>query len=921
MSLVEPRGLRILERAVYRGPHLYGARPMVRIQVDLGRLEDWPTDRIPGFPDALVEALPGLATHGCSYGEPGGFVRRMRDGTWLGHVVEHVALELQSAAGGQTTRGKTRSVKGRPGVYNILFAYADEATGLLAGRLAFQIVNRLLPPELAGVAGLDLIMASPAGNAIGAADTLEAALALLRPSLRRGALGPSTRALVDAARRRDIPAVRLNEQSLIQLGQGVNQRRLRASVTDRTGLVAAELAGDKAQAKALLEAIGVPVARGVVVRTVEEAVAAAGRLKSPVVIKPIDGNHGRGVTTGLQDEPAIRAAFALAAVHSRRIIVEEELPGRDHRILVVDGKVVAVAERVAAHVVGDGASSVAELVAQVNADPRRGEGHEAVLTRIRIDDAAAADILERQGLDVDSVPAAGRTVLLRTTANLSSGGTAVDRTDEIHPHNAAIARRAALAVGLDVAGIDLLAPDIRRSVRETGGGVVEVNAAPGLRMHLEPSEGQARDVAEPIIRMMYPKGSRARIPVLAVTGTNGKSTVGRMLTQIFRSEGRIVGLTNTSGVYIDDEQVAVGDASGPKSARMVLRDPTVEVAVLECARGGILREGLAFDRCDVGAVLNVQADHLGLKGVETLADLAAVKSVVIRSVSRRGVSILNADDPLTLRMAGHAGGRVGWFSMRGGDETPGFLLQHIADGGLAALYDGVSGGMTLYDRGEVHDLGLASDIPATLGGHAAFNIANALAAAAMAWAAGIAPAAISAALGGFASTYAQNPGRLNVHDAHGVRIVMDYAHNPDGLRALGRLIEAIKPEGGRSIAMLSVPGDRRDDEITEMGAIGAEFFDDLVFRETPDNRGRTAGEVTRLMTRGAHAVGCAPDRIRGVRREDEAVLACLAMARPGDIVVLTPTRIDAVWRQVLDYAPSRPGVMTPSDTLLEPPHG
>ncbi|CAN5306729.1 cyanophycin synthetase [soil metagenome] len=920
MTTGELSALRLVEWGVYRGPHLYGQRPMVRLQIDLGRLESWPTDRLDGFNAALLAALPGLRRHGCCYGEPGGFVRRLEAGTWFGHVAEHVALELQTQAGGRATRGKTRSVKRRPGVYNVMFAYADEQTGLLAGRLAVQILNRLLPDDLQGLDGFDRVASAP-GVDLAAIDTVEAALPLLRASVRRGALGPSTQALVNAARRRGIPAIRLNDQSLIQLGQGANQRRLRASVTDRTGLVAAELAGDKSQAKALLDAIGCPVARGVVIRTADEAVAAAARLKAPLVIKPLDGNHGRGVTTGLADETAIRGAFDLAAAHSRRVILEEQLPGRDHRVLVVDGRVVAVAERVPAHVVGDGVNSVAALVEAVNADPRRGDGHENVLTRIRIDDAAAQDILARQGLEADSVPEAGRFVTLRTTANLSSGGTAVDRTDEIHPDNASIARRAALAIGLDVAGIDLMAPDITRSVRDTGGGIVEVNAAPGLRMHLDPSEGQARDVAGPILRMIYPAGSRARIPVLAVTGTNGKSTVGRMLARIFQGEGKTVGLTNTSGVYIGDERVFAGDASGPKSARLVLRDPTVEVAVLECARGGILREGLAFDRCDVGAVLNVQPDHLGLKGIETLEDLAAVKSVVTETVSRRGVSVLNADDRLTVRMARHAGGRLCWFSMRGGPDLPGFVQRHIAAGGLAALFNPVDGSLTLHDAGAVHPVCKAVDIPATLGGHAAFNIANALAASAMAYGAGVAPAAIARALSGFASTYEQNPGRLNVHDAHGVRIIMDYAHNPEGLRALGRLIQAARPDTGRTIAMLSVPGDRRDAEVLAMGAIGAEFFDDLVFRETPDNRGRPAGEVIRLLTEGAVGAGCDLSRIRGVIREEDAVVECLAMARPGDMVILTPTRIDSVWRQVLDYAPGPARPLAPADALLEPAHG
>lgn len=918
--MIDEAPLRVIETGVYRGPHLYSQTPMVRIQVDLGRLEAWPTDTLPNFTRGLLDSLPGLGTHGCCYREPGGFVRRLHDGTWMGHVVEHVALELQKQTGAEVTRGKTRSVKGRPGVYNVMYAYEDEATALLAGRLALQIVNALLPPGLRGVEGLDRV--TPASDDIAAATTPALALPLLQQTARRGAFGPTTQSLVTAARRRGIPVTRLNSQSLVQLGWGSRQRRLRASVTDRTGLIASESAGDKSEAKALLSAVGCPVARGVVVRTVQQAQTEAKRLKAPLVVKPLDGNHGRGVTTGLRTETQIAEAFDRAAQHSRRIIVEEELPGRDHRILVIDGKVVAVAERVPAHVVGDGKHTIGELVAIVNNDPRRGDGHENMLTRIRTDEAAVA-WLGRQGLSLETVPKKGRLVALASTANLSSGGEAIDRTDEIHPDNAAIARRAALAVGLDVAGIDMLAPDITRSIRETGGGIVEVNAAPGLRMHLAPSAGTPRDVAAPIIDMMFPKGSRARIPVLAVTGTNGKSTVGRMVSQIMRSTGKTVGLTNTSGVYVDDEQVYAGDASGPRSARMVFRDPTVDVAVLECARGGMLREGLAFDRCDVGAVLNVQADHLGLKGVNTLDDLAAVKSIVAESVSRRGVCVLNADDPLTIRMARHAGGRLCWFSMRGGDDAPGFLLKHIADGGLAVLLAPATGQIAIHDNGEVLPVCLATDIPATLEGKAAFNVQNALAAAAMAYGAGVSPAQIGTALSRFASTFEQNPGRLNVHDAHGFRVILDYAHNPDGIRALGTMVQALKPEGGRSIAMLSIPGDRRDEEIVQMGALGAELFDTLVFRETPDNRGRAAGKVIELMTQGAVAADCAPDRIIGIHKEEEAVLACLRMARPGDLVVLTPTRIESVWQQILDFKPTAPvsGPTSQFDTILEPPHG
>lgn len=912
-----PRGLVVLERSIYRGPHLYSARPMIRIQLDLGDLEHYPTDRLPGFNAALLDILPGLVRHGCSYGKPGGLIERLNDGTWLGHVIEHVALELQTLAGARTTRGKTRSVKGQPGVYNVMYVYEDESAALLAGRFAVELVDSLLPAFLRGVVGAERIIAvddSPP-NAV---DMIER----VRQALRRSALGPSTASIVAAARRRGIPVERLNGQSLIQLGWGRRQRRIRASVTDRTGLIAAESAGDKAEAKAMLERIGVPVARGAAVRTVEEALEASKTLKTPLVTKPLNGNHGRGVTTGLMTEDDIRTGFAEASAHSRRVIVEEQLPGRDYRILVVDGQVVAVAERVPPHVIGDGEHTVAALVDAVNADPRRGLGHETVMTRIRLDDAAARDVLQKQGVTVDSIPARGRRIQLRTTANLSAGGTAIDRTPDIHPDNAAIARRAALGIGLDVAGIDLLAPDIARSVRETGGGVVEVNAAPGLRMHLRPSEGDPRDVAEPIVSMLFPRGTRARIPVLAVTGTNGKSTVGRMLAHIFKAQGQTVGLTNTSGVYIGDERVASVDASGPKSARMVLRDPTVDVAVLECARGGILREGLAFDRCDVGAVLNVQPDHLGLKGVASLEDLAAVKSVVVESVSRRGVSVLNADDPLTIRMARHAGGRVCWFSLRGEQDTPGFVLKHVADGGLAILYDPGAGDIILHDRGEHRIVCSARSIPATLEGQALFNVQNALAATAMAYGAGVPPQIIGSALGSFSSTYEQNPGRMNIHEDHGFRVVLDYAHNPEALRALGRAISAIKPSGARSIAMVSIPGDRRDSEIREMGEISAEFFDRIVFRETPDNRGRPRGEVMRLLSEGALAAGCDPQRLYPVYEEMLAAETSLRLARPGDIVVLTPTRVEAVWNLIQAFEPDHRRTPAPlTDTILEPPHG
>ena len=896
--------MRVLETGVYRGPHFYSHTPMVRVMLDLGRLEDFPTDRIPGFGERLLATLPGLARHGCSIRSRGGFAKRLADGTWLGHVVEHVALELQTLAGTRTTRGKTRSVRERPGVYNVMFAYVHEDVGRLAGRVALELVDGLLPPELAGIEGLDRVV-----EASGPFD-LAARLDALRRLVRRASFGPTTQALVDEARRRGIPVMRLNEGSLVQFGHGRYQQRMRASISGRTSLIAVEAAGDKDFTKQLLGDSGVPVPRGVVARSVDEALAAAKRLGFPLVTKPLDGNHGRGVTIGIRDAAQLRFGFEQALPESKRraIIVEQHFEGRDHRILVVAGEVVAVAERVPAHVIGDGARSIAELVADVNRDPRRGNGHEKVMTRIRID-ALVREYLERAGLTPDSVPDAGAYVPLRATANLSTGGTAIDRTNEIHPDNAEIARRAALVIGLDIAGIDFIAPDISRSVRATGGGVIEVNAAPGFRMHIEPSEGPPRDVAKPVIDMLFPKGRRSRVPIIAITGTNGKSTTARMLKHILRYTGCTVGLTSTSGVYVNDGLIQAGDATGPRSARMVLRDPTVEVAVLETARGGMLREGLAFDRSDIGAFLNVAEDHLGLKGIDTVEDLADLKALVIETVRPGGTAVLNADDPLVRAKARRASGRIAWFSLQGGGDMPGWLADHVEQGGMAVVREpGADGGCIVVHRDGRRELLMPADaIPATLHGVAAFNIANACAAIAMAVAHNVPLLTIRSAMAEFQSTFEQNPGRLNVHDSHGFRVILDYAHNAAGLTALGEVVQGLRKRHKRTIGVISIPGDRRDDDIAEMGRIAAALFDELVFREDPATRGRPRGEVMELLRRGAVERGAPATRVHLIAGEAEAAEAGLALAGPGDLVVITPSDVEAAWRQVQFFVPRTTG--------------
>jgi cyanophycin synthetase len=901
--------IRVLEHRVYRGPNLYGRAPMVHVKVNLGSLEAYPTDQLPGFTEALLSWLPGLAEHGCCYGVQGGFVRRLQSGTWLGHVMEHIALELQCMAGGRVTYGKTRGRGEAAGTYNVLYAFDEERTGLVAGWVALRIINALLPESLRGLEGARSLLPAELRSKREAAFEFATDLELVKATARRYALGPTTRGIVDAARRRGIPHLRLDDHSFVQLGYGAFQQRIRASITGRTSHVAVETAGNKDLTKAVLAAAHLPTPKGKVVRSAEDAVTVAAGLGYPVVTKPLNGNHGRGVSLHLSDADAVRVGFAAARAHSASVIVEQQYQGFDYRALVIGGRLVALAKRVPAHVVGDGRSSVAALIDQVNADPRRGQGHERSLTRITMDDAVRA-LLERAGLTLESVPALGERVWLRDTANLSTGGTAIDCTQAIHPANRRICERAALAIGLDIAGLDIVAPDIERPLLETGGGIVEVNAAPGFRMHLEPSEGQAQPVAEAVVEMLFPKSKKHRLPIAAITGTNGKTTTARMVARIMREAGHCVGLTTTSGIYIDGEQIASGDTTGPRSARTVLRDPQVDFAVLETARGGILREGLAFAECHIGAVLNVQEDHLGLDGVHSLKDLARVKATVIESVSRRGFRVLNADDPSSLRMRRVGRGQLVLFSRRGlcvPSRRTAILEAHIQAGGTAILCEhrpGEDTQIVVWRAGERTPLMGVGAIPATHGGSAGFNIENALAASAIALCGGASLAQIRAGLAGFETSFEQSPGRMNFIPVHDFTVLLDYAHNPAGYALVGELIANLRARYGRVIGVLGAPGDRRDDDIRNAGRAVGRFVDELILKDDV-MRGRAQGESAGLLRAGALEAGLQPERIRTVHAEREAVAAALEAAQPGDLVVIFVSRIDAVWRQVTAFAPAR----------------
>ncbi|MDQ6796393.1 MAG: cyanophycin synthetase [Chloroflexota bacterium] len=922
--------MRILETRILRGPNYWAREPVVRMVVDLGVLEEFPSNLIPGFADAIVELMPTLEDHACSLGRRGGFITRLREGTWAGHVAEHLALEFQNLAGTDVRHGKTRAT-GAPGQYNVIYEYREEAVGLEAGRMAVALVNHLVAPS------------DPAYQF-----DLVGALENLIRLAERQAFGPSTQAIIDEAVSRDIPYIRLDRQSLVQLGQGVHQQRIRATMTSRTSAIAVDVASDKNLTNRLLDSAGLPVPKSEVVETEAEAVAAARRLRFPCVVKPLDGNHGRGVHLDLRSDEAVRAAFKGALVQSRSgyLVVETYVAGNDYRCLVIGGKLAAVAQRVPAGVDGDGEHSVRELVEIANRDPRRGIGHEKVLTRIKLD-AAAEELVRGQGFELSSVPPVGTRVKLALTGNMSTGGTSIDRTLEAHPDNIEIAETAARIVGLDVAGIDFICPDIATPVRETGGGIVEVNAAPGFRMHTNPTEGEPQYVAKPVIDLLFPPGTPARIPIVGVTGTNGKTTTVRMISHIMKLMGRHVGMTSTDGIVVDGRLIKKGDMSGPKSAQMVLQNPTVDMAVFEVARGGILREGLGYDRNDVAVVTNVTGDHLGLGGISSIGQLANVKAVIVEAVPRSGAAILNADDSHVYRMGRHCAGRVVLFSMStrkgedGFDRVDGhtgrggaaFCLEETAEGELIVLKLGPRTMPVLYTH----------LIPATFGGKARMNVANALAAAAAAWAAGAHLHDIRQGLRTFSTSFFQAPGRLNLVDVGGVRVVIDYCHNVDGMRQLadfvnrmmaepqtraGRIGPGARSNGrvGRAIGVIGIPGDRRDEDQSEYGAIAAGAFDEIIVREDKNLRGRAPGVTATNVNEGIRAAR-ADGRGRATKSEkilDEtaAVRMALRRASPGDLVVMCVDDAVGVYRQAMAAAGSSHGATAFADPgELEAPEG
>jgi cyanophycin synthetase len=903
---VDPAALQASAIRALRGPNYWRLAPVIACDVRLGTLEQVTSADVPGFADALVAAMPTLREHPCTRGAPGGFVERLREGTHLPHVLEHLALELQALAGSDVHFGRVVA-SGDEGVWWVIVAYEHEEVGLQAVREAVRVARAAL--------------AGAAPDAL-AADVRET-VGRLCARAERVRLGPSTAAVVEEARRRGIPVRRLNSGALVQLGLGRHLRRIQATMTDFTSAIAVELAQDKDDTKRVLGNIGLPVPEGGVARDEEEAVEVAASVGYPVLLKPLDASHGDGISPRVDDADGVRRAWAAAAAAARGaplVVVERYAVGRDHRVLVVGGKVVACAERVPAHVVGDGAQTVRALVAQANADPRRGHGHGKVLTRLP-DDATTEAFLARGGRTLDTVPAAGETVLLRATANLSTGGTSVDRTDEMHPDNVTACEMAAGAVGLDVAGIDVLTPDVSVPFRENGAVIIEVNASPGIRMHTHPAEGKARNVAAPIVDLLYPPGTETEIPVLAVTGTNGKTTTVRLIAHLFRHTGKTVGFTTTDGVYLQNRLVMEGDMTGPFAANIILSNPTVDVAVLETARGGLLRAGLGWEECDVGVVLNVTADHLGLRGIRTLEQLAEVKSVIPAVVKREGHAVLNADDPLVLGMRERTGGDVVLLSVAPAGTNPA-VEEHLARGGIVArveyaddaahrdaqaAYGGAPGvasacGETfVLRRGRLRiPIAGVDEVPLLLGGAARFQRVNVLAAIAAAYVRGMRYDDIRAGLLSFFPSPALTPGRLNVlrlarGPAAGARVLVDYAHNPAAVAGLVDMVQRMP--AARRLAVVTVPGDRRDEDLREVGRLCA-AFDGVIVKEDEDRRGRAPGAIAALLREGLREGGLADDAVSAIDDEPAAVEALIAQLRPGDLGVVLADDVRGVIEQV-----------------------
>lgn len=859
--------MKILTLHVFKGANIFSYKPVVWIKLDLEDAYDTPSVRIGHFNETLLSLFPGLYEHKCSLGVKGGFVKRLQEGTYLAHIFEHTLLELQNTVGEQVAYGKARATEEKT-VYDVIAAYKNEAVVKKCARLVEKALNSLLQ-----------------GKSI----RIEGEIEEIKRLKAEVSLGPSAQAIYDAAVRRSIPVRRFADEDMLLLGQGKYSHKIWSTVTDQTSLLAADLVGNKYLTTKLLESYGIPVPKNKIAENEEEAAAFAEKIGKNVVIKPLNGSHGRGVTIGADTKQELCRAFRFAAKYGGKVLVEEYIAGRQYRLCLVNHRFVAAAERIPAYVIGDGHHTVRELVEFANKNPLRGEAHDKPLTKITLDKTAAV-VLAKQGLTPEQVPEVKRVVKINETANISTGGTAVDVTAIVHPDNIRLAEYVSQAVGLDIVGLDIISGDITRPLYANGGAVIEVNAAPGIRMHHHPSAGQARDVGGEIIEYLYPRQSDGRIPVVAVTGTNGKTTAVRMIAGIFRQAGYNAGMTTTEGVFLNDQCLLKGDCSGPMSAQALLANPKADMVVLETARGGLVRAGLGFDACDVGLVTNISEDHLGQDGIETLEDLAYVKSLVLEMIRPGGAAVINADDKFAPLFAGRTRADIVYFSAR---ESNMIVRRHLGLGGRAVFLK--DGWIYLAVGGEGKKLLHIHDLPVSFEGMARHNVENALAAAGAAFAYGIAPEAIQKGL----ENFAHNTGRLNMFDFGFFRVCVDYGHNLAGYEAMIQTARRLRPK--RLVGVIAAPGDRRDELLFSLGAAAGKGFDFLYIKEDADLRGRRPGETAGILRRGALAGGFKDEGIKVVLPEADAVRQALQNAAAGDLILIFYENYDTVMRQLQSF--------------------
>jgi cyanophycin synthetase len=854
--------MKILEVNALDGPNYWSGyrHQIIVMKINIGELEEKPTNEIDGFYDRMTVLLPSLFAHRCSEDYEGGFFMRVKNGTWMGHVIEHIALEIQSLAGMECGYGRTRGT-GNYGEYNVIFSYELERAGRYAAEASVKIVEGLINNTPVDIRQI---------------------IEDLKTIRREDDFGPSTKSIVNEAKKRKIPFKRLNESSLVIFGQGVNQKKIRATISSQTSNMGVDMACDKEETKKILSSAYIPVPKGEVVYEEDELEEVINSIGFPLVIKPIDGNHGRGITTNIHSIESAREAFQNAKMISDGVIIEKFIEGFDFRFLLVNFKLVAVAKRTPAMIIGDGFSTVQQLIDEVNSDSRRGEGHENILTTIKVDNITLG-LLAKSGLQLSSILPIGKVLILKDTANISTGGTSEDVTDKVHPANIQMAERIARIMNLDICGIDVMTWDVSVPITHENGGVLEVNACPGFRMHTHPAVGLGRNIGEYVMNMLFPEGKPSRIPLIAVTGTNGKTTTTRLIAHMAKTSGHHVGYTTTEGIYINGSCIHEGDCTGPVSAQAILHDPTVDFAVLECARGGILRSGLGFDQSDISIITNISEDHLGLKGINTLSQMARVKAVVANSTKPTGYCILNADDDLVYDMREELDCNIALFSVRPNSAR---IRRHCERGGWAAIID--KGYLTICKGLWKIRIEKINEIPLSLEGQASCMVKNILPATLAAMISNFGLESIRASLRSFIPSPENTPGRMNIFKFSEFQLMIDYAHNPGGFEELKKFMAATN--AGKKVGIITGVGDRRDEDIRSIGVYSAEIFDEIIIRHDNDLRGRSKEEMTSLIMEGICSVD-AEKPVTIISDELEAIAFAIENAEKDSFITVCTDKV------------------------------